>query len=129
MKYFTSEDILLIHSFIIDETGGSHGLRDRGAIEALVAAPKQSFENKEQYSDIYQKAAVYLHRTIMNHPFVDGNKRTAVTVAGLFLEENGYDITVKEGDFEEFAVRVVEEKLEINEIAKWLTKHSQKRKD
>lgn len=129
MKYFTSEDILLIHSFIIDETGGSHGLRDRGAIEALVAAPKQSFENKEQYSDIYQKAAVYLHRIIMNHPFVDGNKRTAVTVAGLFLEENGYDITVKEGDFEEFAVRVVEEKLEINEIAKWLTKHSQKRKD
>lgn len=126
MEYLTARDILKIHSFIIDETGGSHGVRDRGVIDSVVQTPKQPFGGQEVYPDIYQKAAVYMHRIIMNHPFVDGNKRTAVTATSVFLEENGHNVTVKEGGFELYAVRVVEEKLEVEDIAVWLEENTKK---
>ena len=86
MEYLRLEDILQIHSFIIDETDGSHGVRDSGSIQSAAQAPKQSFGGEDAYPDVFKKAAVYLLRIIMNHPFVDGNKRTAVTVATIFSE-------------------------------------------
>lgn len=128
MQYLKAEDILQIHSFIIDETGGSHGVRDREAIASAAQAPRQSFDGGEVYASVHKKAAVYLHRIAMNHPFVDGNKRTAVTTASIFLEENGYEIVAKEGSFENFAVRVVKDGLGVDVIAKWLEENSKRRK-
>ena len=128
MEYLKAEDILQIHSFIIDETGGSHGVRDREAIASAAQAPRQSFDGNEVYESLNKKAAVYLHRIIMNHPFVDGNKRTAVTTASIFLEENGYQIVAEEGNLENFAVRVVKDGLAVDVIAGWLEENSKRQK-
>src|SRR3989344_877585 len=126
MNYLTPEQILLIHSIIVDETGGSHGVRDMHAVLHLEHLPSQSFGGKELYGGIFQKAAVYARSIAMNHPFIDGNKRTAMTSASVFLENNGYEIKAKEGEIELFAVKMVVEKLDIKEIASWFEKHSQK---
>lgn len=126
MRYLTREQILLIHSLIIDETSGSHGVRDLHAILSLEKSPTQSVFGKELYPTIFEKAALYLRDIIMNHPFVDGNKRTGVTAASVFLEDNGYEIIANEGEFEALALRIVSERLEIATIAQWFKTHSRK---
>lgn len=126
MKYLTKEQILLIHSIVIDEIGGLHGVRDKYAILSLEATPKQKVFGKELYQTIFFKAAVYARDIIMNHPFVDGNKRTGVMIASVFLENNGYKIIAKEGELEKLALKVVVEKLSLEKIAIWFKKHSKK---
>ncbi|MBI2673996.1 MAG: type II toxin-antitoxin system death-on-curing family toxin [Candidatus Zambryskibacteria bacterium] len=111
---------------VVDETGGSHGIRDHNIILSLENTPNQQVFGKELYPTVFLKAAVYIRNIIMNHPFIDGNKRTGMTSAGVFLEDNGYIITVKEGGIEEFSLRVIDEKLDLNVIAIWLKKHSRK---
>ena len=124
--YLTAERILQIHSMLIDETGGSHGLRDHNAILSVEQMPQQTAFGKELYPSVFLKAAVYARSIIMNHPFIDGNKRTGVTSAFVFLEWNGYESTAKEGEVEEFALKVVTEKFSLEIIADWFKKHSKK---
>ena len=126
MPYLSFEDILQIHSFIIDETGGSHGLRDCGALLATVALPAPVAFGQEFYPTIFLKAAVYIRNIISAHPFIDGNKRTAMTVAAVFLEDHGYVSVAKEGEIEAFALSIVEEKLDTEAIAFWLKQHTKK---
>lgn len=126
MNYLQSEEILQIHSMIVDETGGSHGLRDRGALQAIVELPKQSFGGKPLYEGIFSKAAVYSRGVIMNHPFIDGNKRTGMTAATIFLRDNGYKFAAQKGEIEKMALKIIKDGLEIEEIAKWLKNHTRK---
>lgn len=126
MLYLTQKEVLLIHSIIIDETGGSHGLRDRHAILTLEQLPRQKFGGQELYKTIFEKAAVYARNIIMGHPFVDGNKRTGMTTASVFLENNSYHIIAKEGEIEKFALRIINKKLDIATIAKWFKTNSRK---
>jgi len=88
--------------------------------------PQQTAFGKELYPSVFLKAAVYARSIIMNHPFIDGNKRTGVTSAFVFLEWNGYESTAKEGEVEEFALKVVTEKFSLEIIADWFKKHSKK---
>ena len=126
MKYLTKEDILLIHSIAIEETGGLHGVRDRHAILTLEELPKQKAFGKELYPTIFDKAAIYARNIIMSHSFIDGNKRTAMMTASVFLEDNGYWITAKEGEIEDFALEIISERLDLKAISAWLKKHSRK---
>ena len=126
MKYLTKEDILLIHSIAIEETGGLHGVRDRHAILTLEELPKQKAFGKELYPTIFDKAAIYARNIIMGHSFIDGNKRTAMMTASVFLEDNGYWITAKEGEIEDFALEIISERLDLKAISAWLKKHSRK---
>ena len=126
MKYLSVEQILLIHSIIIDETGGLHGIRDRDALLSLEGLPRQKFGGKELYVGVFQKAAVYACNIVMGHPFVDGNKRTGMVAASIFLEINGYKISVKHGEIEKFALRIVKRRLDIEKIVDWLKKNSRK---
>ena len=128
MFYLSLEDILETHSFVIDETGGSHGLRDRGALLATIALPAQTAFGQELYPTIFIKAAVYARNIISSHPFIDGNKRTGMTTAIVFLEDNGYVALAKKGEVEKFALAIIEEKLDIEAIATWLKRHSKKSK-
>lgn len=126
MKHLTKEQVLLIHSMLIDETGGSHGVRDYHAILSLEELPRQSVFGKELHTTIFEKSAVLARNIIMSHPFVDGNKRTGMTVAFVFLENNGYEIDVKEGKIEAFALSIVKDRLSIEDIAKWFGKNSKR---
>ncbi|OGL31311.1 hypothetical protein A3F37_03025 [Candidatus Saccharibacteria bacterium RIFCSPHIGHO2_12_FULL_41_12] len=126
MRYIDLEEILRLHFQIIADFGGSHGVRDENRLKSVVNAPKQSVFGQDQYATTCEKAAVYMRNIIGDHPFSDGNKRTAITVSGIFLMRNGYRLTAMPKDLEDFAVRVAVEHLEIPEIAEWLEKNSQK---
>ena len=88
MEYLKKDHIFLIHSMVVDETGGMHGVRDYNAILSVEKLPKQKMFGKELYHTVFLKAAVYARTIIMNHPFIDGNKRTGMTTAFVFLERN-----------------------------------------
>lgn len=126
MTYLTTKEILLIHSIIIDETGGSHGVRDYHAISTLEELPRQRFGGQELYKTIFIKTAVYARNIITAHPFVDGNKRIGMTTASVFLENNGYRILAKEGEIEKFALKIIDKKLDLGEIANWFKANSKK---
>jgi death on curing protein len=126
MEYLTAKDILFIHSAIIDETGGSHGVRDMHFLESLEAQPQQAVFGKELYPSIFLKAAVYIFTIVTTHPFVDGNKRTGMTTGIVFLGNNNIDFNAQEGEIEHFAVSIVEQRLSREAIAEWLKAHCQK---
>jgi death on curing protein len=126
LKYLSEEDILLIHTRVIDRVGGLHGIRDRNAVKSVTVQPRQAVFGKELYSTIFLKAAVYVRNIIAHHPFLDGNKRTGVTTASVFLSENDHAIVAKEGEFYSLALHIAEDKWDYEEIAKWFESRATK---
>lgn len=124
MKILTAQEILYLHHRIVEETGGSHGVRDLGLLEAALQRPFAGFGDYQLFSTIPEKVAAFLDALIRNHPFVDANKRTGLSAAVLMLEQNGYTFSSTQQEFEDFAVRVATEHLEIEEIASWLEAHA-----
>ncbi len=117
---------MVIHAKIIDETGGSHGVRDLNLLISITERPKTSFGGREMYPTIFDKAAVCLEGFARFHVFVDGNKRTSIVASARLLATNGYDLIVSNKEMEDFVLKAAVEKLEISEIAVWLKKHSKK---
>ena len=126
MNYHTPEQVLFIHSRLVAETGGSHGVRDLGLLESAVARPQATFDGKELYPDLFTKAASLMDSLVNNHPFIDGNKRTGVTAAGLFLRINGRKLDASSEDLEACTRRVVAKGMEISELADWMRTNSVK---
>lgn len=126
MKYVDAEEILLIHHQLIERYGGSHGTRDLERVRSAAIAPAQAVFGGEQYKNVFEKAAVYARNIIADHPFYDGNKRTGMAAAIIFLKRNGYSFKVKKGEIEDFAVHIATKKPEIAAVAAWLKKHSKK---
>ena len=126
MNYLSAEDILVIHARIIDETGGSHGIRDLHRLASIAERPKMQFGGRELYPTLFDKAAAYFESAAMDHPFIDGNKRTAVAIAARFLFLNGCELHTSSRVLEQFVLRAVVKKYSIHEVAKWLEAHSKK---
>lgn len=120
IHYLAEEEILLAHFKLIERYGGSHGLRTIERIKSVVAAPDQAAFGVDQYQTIFEKAAVYACNIIGDHPFTDGNKRTGITVAVMFLQRNGQEFVAKKGELEDFAVEIATKHLDIPAIAAWL---------
>lgn len=123
MKYITIEEILRLHFQVIEDFGGSHGVRDENRLKSVTEAPKQEVFGQAQYPGLFEKAAVYLRNIVGDHPFSDGNKRTGITVSGIFLMRNGKKLTATPQALENFAVQVATEHLDIPAIAAWLETH------
>lgn len=121
--YLTLEEILRLHFQVIEDFGGSHGVRDEGRLMSVVEAPKQEVVGQEQYPSLHTKAAVYLRNIISDHPFSDGNKRTATVTCGVFLLRNDKPILADSKELEDFIVQIPVEHLEVEEIAQWLENH------
>jgi death on curing protein len=123
MNFLTLDQIVQLHVLVVGETGGSTGIRDLEPLESVVGAQNQYVFGKETYTDPMQKAAALIRGIIGDHPFVDGNKRTALLTALTFLKINGVNLTIPQGDLENFAVQVAIDKLNVSSIANWLEKH------
>lgn len=104
-SFLSLEDILFIHQQEIETAGGEPSIRDEDGVKACVDAPKASFGG-EYLQDLFEMAASYLACLTMRHPFVDGNKRTALASALTFLYLNGYSI--EESHDEELADMVLD---------------------
>lgn len=124
MRYFTLEEVLELHFMVLEDFGGSHGVRDESRLRSLLEAPQLVVFGAEQYPSLHDKAAVYMRNTIADHIFVDGNKRTGTTLAALFLARHGYELTAEPGQLEDFAVSVATDKPSVEDIASWLSKNS-----
>lgn len=127
MKYLTPQQILAIHDQMVKRFGGLRGIRDIGLVESAVARPMATFDEKDLYENIFDKAASLLQSLLKNHPFVDGNKRTALTSAGIFLKMNGYILKNYHEEEVEFGVNVDNKHLSIEAISAWLKNHLKKK--
>ena len=128
MRYLTENDILIMHARLIEETGGSHGVREVPLLQSIIHRPQGVFGGKELFVGVFLKAAVYLEAIAQYHVFVDGNKRTAITTAARFLALNGYELSATNSEVKSYVLRVVEEKIEPHDIAAWLKWHSKKKR-
>ena len=124
MKYINLQQLLALHVLAIDQFGGADGLRDLGRLEAALAAQRQEVFGQELYPSVYEKAAALCRGIIGDHPFADGNKRTAMLAAITFLKINGQDFLAQQGELEDFAVQVAVEHLDVAAIAAWLQTHT-----
>jgi death-on-curing protein len=124
MNYLGPEQVLFLHARLIEETGGGHGLRDLAQLESAVSRPQATFGGQDLYPDLFAKAAALMDSLIRNHPFVDGNKRTGIAAAALFLVQNSYRLTATNAEVEAFVLRVVKGEPDVAEIAGWLQAHS-----
>jgi len=122
MNILSLEQLLEIHVLVVEATGGSQGLRDLGRLEAAIAAQTQNIFGEELYPSILDKAAALMRGIIADHPFVDGNKRTAMLAGLTLLEINGITFSAQEGEIEDFAVRIAVEHLDVPHIVAWLSR-------
>lgn len=127
MRYLTPEEILVLHARIIDATGGVHGVRDLGRILSASQRPKARFAGKDLYRTIFNKTAAYFESIALDHPFVDGNKRTGLAVAARFLFLNGHVLVANNQALEKFAVNAVVKKYTKDHLSKWFKEHANKR--
>ena len=126
MEYLSTADILAVHDRIIEETGGMLGVREENLLQSIAQRPKTAFGGVEQFPDVFTKAAVYLESIATYHVFLDGNKRTALSIATAFLHVNGYGATFPITATEKFMVAAAQRKYSLEEIAAWLKKHSKR---
>jgi death-on-curing protein len=102
IEFLGIDDVLEIHRDQIEHYGGSLGIRDMGLLQSAVAMPVAGFGDQYLHQDIFEMAAAYLFHITQNHPFVDGNKRTGVVAAILFLAMNDIEFIVDEDELEVF---------------------------
>ncbi|WP_336518560.1 type II toxin-antitoxin system death-on-curing family toxin [Pollutibacter soli] len=114
------QDVEQIHQVLISKFGGSQGIRDRQALESALSRPFQTFDGIDLYPDVITKGASLLESILINHPFVDGNKRTAYVVLRVFLLINGKDIHDSEDNKYELIINVASGVAKFDEIVKWL---------
>ena len=117
-------EILRLHDLSIINYGGSYGVRDESLLESAIGRPFQTFDGIDLYEDIYQKAAAIGESIIINHPFIDGNKRTGLLAMGFILFTEGIIIIAKEEDLYNMIIQISTGHLKFDEIVDWLKANS-----
>jgi death-on-curing protein len=120
----TPEQGLFLHSRLVAETGGKHGVRDLGLLLSAVGRPQATFDGKDLYPDLFSQAAALMDSLVRNHPFVDGNKRTAIAAAAIFLRMNGLLLIVDNKEMVRFTLACAQSRLSLEDIADWFKKVS-----
>ena len=123
MKLLSKRQILLLHEQIIRETGGIGGLRGEGLLESALAAPFQEFESFSPYPSIQQKAARLGYGLVMDHPFVDGNKRIGAHVMLVFLALNGFSFSYTQKELSDVILAVASGEKNSRDLWSWLKTH------
>jgi len=120
IHFITFQEALEIHDILIDSYGGKSGLRDRNLLLSALEMPKASFDGKDLHCTLFDKAAAYLYHISRNHPFIDGNKRTAAALTLTFLELNKKSLKINMLSFEELIVATAQGKVSKEQIAHFL---------
>jgi len=117
------KEVEIIHNILIDKFGGSKGIRDIGLLESALGRPFATFDSKDLYPNPIEKAAAILESVVINHPFIDGNKRTAYTLMRLLLLENSLDILATQEEKYDFVISASKGEFRFEEIKEWLQSH------
>ena len=123
MRYLSIFQILEIHRRLIDSSGGSRGIRDFGALESALAQPEISFDGKDLYPSLIEKAGALAYSLCMNHPFIDGNKRISHAAMEIFLVLNDFQINATIDEQEKIFLNLASGNLSRKELIAWLGKN------
>ena len=123
MTILSLEHSLEIYAYVIQHTGGGPGLRDLGRLESAIATQTQNVFGEELYPSLSDKAAALIRSIIADHPFVDGNKRTAMLSGLTFLGINDISFDFIPGEIEDYAVMIASHSLNVTGISSWLNRH------
>ena len=123
MRKLTQEQVLELHRELIAEFGGSDGLRDEGLLDSALAAPFQTLEGQPAFPTVQQKAARLGIGLIMNHPFVDGNKRIGAHVMLTVLAMNGIELTYTQQELYETILKVASGEASFETLLNWILDH------
>ncbi|MDR1519065.1 MAG: type II toxin-antitoxin system death-on-curing family toxin [Planctomycetota bacterium] len=116
--------MLEIHAEQVSLFGGENGVRDMKLLESALAMPQAGLDGAHFHSDVFSKAAAYLFHIIKNHPFVDGNKRTGLACAYLFLSINGIELECDPSELAEMVLAAAQGEMGKEEIAAFLQSHA-----
>ena len=110
--FLTLAEVIEVHTDQITRYGGEDGVRDLGLLESALAQPEASFAGTWLHQSLYEMAAAYAYHLCQNHPFIDGNKRTALACALVFLELNGIQVNDPKGSLKEAMLNIASGKME-----------------
>lgn len=125
-KFLEIAEVLDIHQILIEQLGGMSGVRDEGLLESALSQPKASFFGELLHPTIHQQAAAYLYHLAKNHPFLDGNKRTAYGAMETFLRLNGYKLALSNEESYNMVIQVAQGEMSKEELFLLLEQHIQK---
>ena len=112
-----------IHKTLIEKYGGALGIRDFAGLDSALARPFHTFGNEELHPDPIHKAASLIESILINHPFVDGNKRTGYVLMRIFLLSNGLDIRATQEEKYNLVIHIATGQTKFEEIIEWLKQH------
>jgi len=118
IRWLSGNEVMALHELSIARFGGTHGIRDKNLLESAISRP----QNMAIYdsASIFELAACYAHGIVKNHPFVDGNKRTSISAAGVFLELNGYILETNSAEMIVAVMHLAASKMQAEQFAMWL---------
>jgi death on curing protein len=115
-----SHEVIKIHNLLIDEFGGSRGVRDYNLLDSAINRPFQTFDNKDLYSTPIDKSAAIFQSLIINHPFIDGNKRIAYVLMRLILLQYNLDLRAAQDEKYDFVIKAASGEMDIDSIKDWI---------
>ncbi len=126
-RWIEERDVVAIHDRLLALHGGGTGLRDRGLLESALARPRQHYAYAKT-PDVVEMAALYTAGVVRNHPFVDGNKRTAFVIGVLFLELHGFDFKASEADATQAVMALATGTLDEAGYGAWLRENAKRKR-
>jgi len=123
MRRISVANIILAHQKLIDQTGGSHGIRDRNLVESAINRAFATFDGKDLYQMTEDKIAATTFGLVNNHGFVDGNKRVGIAVMLLLLKLNGYTLQYSQEELIIMGISIADGSMDELGIKKWINQH------
>ena len=123
MIILSKEQIIILHKNLIAETGGIDGIRDENLLESAINAPFQTFDNREVFPSIQQKAARLGYGLIKNHAFLDGNKRIGTHAMLVFLALNKIELDYTQTELSDTILKVAADEYSFEDLLKWILDH------
>lgn len=123
MKQLTKRQVLLLHEQLLQEFGGTAGIRDDGLLESALSAPFQTFGGQSLYPSVQAKAAQLGFGLVCNHPFVDGNKRIGTHVMLVFLALNGIELSYTQQELIDMIFAVASSQASAADLLQWIIQH------
>ncbi len=118
-----------IHNILIDRFGGSKGIRDEASLKSALARPYATFDQKDLYPETIDKAAALFESMIINHPFLDGNKRISYVLMRLIMLEGNLDIDASQEEKYNFVLSASKGEIRYSEIKEWITNNSSRKNE
>ena len=123
MIWISADDVIALHSLVIQKSGGMDGLRDRSVLESAISAPLQSFGGIELFPGDIDKIARVGFGLAFNHAFLDGNKRIGAMVVQLLLKWNGYTLQLREGELADMFISIASGAAHETDLHNWIQQH------